>query len=335
MAIENNWIGSEINLIKKTFTVPASQVDGVFLDDDGNKICKSGTIFTKPYLGLLLQDTKVGMIGTVVVGGVYIDEELPESTKPIMNKFIKNGLFPLNKLRYSAEIMTNDKVGVGKGVYATSETDGWVTVANEFVKMKIIGWDAVVKQEDLINYLVATTDKYIIKADEQTIYHNDEALAKVKDISYKLDRALLTQSESTINNFIGGVAGLDKIINAKQNELSFKLTSDNQIIEILSLVVNDNASEKSIEMFIAIADNKEPRFIQLHFGINKSTSVWFYRIHQNSLEYNEAIAFDFAGQSGDIIEKFKLIDATKFKINTIIKYEDFEYPATYKKDTTK
>ncbi len=87
-----NFLGSEVGLVCKTFTIPENQATGV-VTENGVKICKSGTIFTTPYYGLLFGDGEVGKPASIMIRGSYIDANLPATASSYATNFKNQGLF--------------------------------------------------------------------------------------------------------------------------------------------------------------------------------------------------------------------------------------------------
>lgn len=93
-----NWLGSEVGKVEKTITISASNASAV--TEDGRKVVKSGTIFTSPYYGLLVNDIDVtdgDAIGSLMVGGYYIDANLPSTASSYVSYFASQGLFPITE----------------------------------------------------------------------------------------------------------------------------------------------------------------------------------------------------------------------------------------------
>lgn len=94
-----NFLGSEVGLVSKTITVPASQSTGV-VDENDRKVVVAGTYFTAPYKGLLLADIDItdgDAIAPLMVAGYYIDEKLPTSVAGSASDLQKQGLFAIKE----------------------------------------------------------------------------------------------------------------------------------------------------------------------------------------------------------------------------------------------
>lgn len=91
-----NFLGSEVGLVLKTITVPASASGAV--TENGRKIVKAGSIFATPYAGLLFNDVDVtdgDRIGSLMVRGSYIDAKLPATAAAKAEEFAKQGLYAI------------------------------------------------------------------------------------------------------------------------------------------------------------------------------------------------------------------------------------------------
>ena len=93
-----NWLGSEVGLTLKTFTIPADFATTV-IREDGRIIVESGTIFVDAVTGqkgLVFGDydiTDGPVIASIMIGGRYIDEKLPASAADVAEDFIAQGLY--------------------------------------------------------------------------------------------------------------------------------------------------------------------------------------------------------------------------------------------------
>jgi len=92
-----NWLGSEVGLTLKTFTIPADFTPTVI--KDGKTIVESGTIFEDAVTrqkGLVFGDydiTDGSVLACIMIGGRYIDEKLPASAATVAEDFIAQGLY--------------------------------------------------------------------------------------------------------------------------------------------------------------------------------------------------------------------------------------------------
>lgn len=92
-----NWLGSEVGLTLKTFTIPADFATTVI--ENGRTIVESGTIFVDAVTGqkgLVFGDydiTDGPVLACIMIGGRYIDEKLPASATSVKNDFIAQGLY--------------------------------------------------------------------------------------------------------------------------------------------------------------------------------------------------------------------------------------------------
>lgn len=91
-----NFLGSEVGLVLKTITVPASASGAV--TENGRKVVKAGSIFATPYAGLLFNDVDVtdgDRIGSLMIRGSYIDAKLPATAAAKAEDFAKQGLYAI------------------------------------------------------------------------------------------------------------------------------------------------------------------------------------------------------------------------------------------------
>lgn len=91
-----NFLGSEVGLVLKTITVPASATGAV--TENGRKIVKAGSIFVTPYAGLLFNDVDItdgDRIGSLMIRGSYIDAKLPATAAAKAEDFAKQGLYAI------------------------------------------------------------------------------------------------------------------------------------------------------------------------------------------------------------------------------------------------
>lgn len=102
----NNWLGSEVGLVKKTVTVPTS---ATAVTENGRKIVKSGTLITDAVLGkgLLFNDVDItdgARVASMVIRGSYIDANLPASVADSATALAQQGLYaiayPDNTVQY-------------------------------------------------------------------------------------------------------------------------------------------------------------------------------------------------------------------------------------------
>lgn len=107
-----NWLGSEVGLVRKTVTV--NQSSGSYVDENGRKILKSGTLINDTTLGygLLWNDADVtdseGKIASIMIRGTYIDKALPTSISTNATTLERQGLYsieyPETKIAYGEVI---------------------------------------------------------------------------------------------------------------------------------------------------------------------------------------------------------------------------------------
>lgn len=97
-----NWLGSEVGVVKKTITVPSTLAvnNTSVVEENGRKVVKSGAIFQTPYYGLLESDVDItdgDALGDLIIGGRYIDDNLPASAASVAENFIAQGLFAIEE----------------------------------------------------------------------------------------------------------------------------------------------------------------------------------------------------------------------------------------------
>lgn len=93
----NNWLGSEVGLVKKTVTVPTTATT---VTENGRKIVKSGTLIEDATLGkgLLFNDVDVtdgARVASMVIRGSYIDAKLPASVASSATELASQGLYAI------------------------------------------------------------------------------------------------------------------------------------------------------------------------------------------------------------------------------------------------
>lgn len=91
-----NFLGSEVGLVLKTITVPASATGAV--TENGRKIVKAGSIFATPNAGILFNDVDItdgDRIGSLMIRGSYIDAKLPATAAAKAEDFAKQGLYAI------------------------------------------------------------------------------------------------------------------------------------------------------------------------------------------------------------------------------------------------
>ena len=94
----HKWLGSEVGMVLKTATIPTSATT---VTENGRKIVKSGTLIEDANLGkgLLFNDVDVtdgARVGSLMVGGYYIDAELPASVSTSATELEAKGLHAIN-----------------------------------------------------------------------------------------------------------------------------------------------------------------------------------------------------------------------------------------------
>lgn len=90
-----NFLGSEVGLVLKTVTVPTSATT---VEENGRKIVKAGSYFATPYKGLLFEDIDItdgARVGSLMIGGRYIDAKLPASVATHATDLAAQGLYAI------------------------------------------------------------------------------------------------------------------------------------------------------------------------------------------------------------------------------------------------
>lgn len=130
-----NWLGSEIGLVTKSITVPASTAGSVV--ENGRTIVKSGTIFTTPYYGLLFTDVDVtdgDAIGALMIRGSYIDAKLPATASAQVSNFQNQGLYAITEGAVTrpdfGDVESLTKLTIGTVTPGASGALTWTQVTN-------------------------------------------------------------------------------------------------------------------------------------------------------------------------------------------------------------
>lgn len=186
-----NWLGSEVGFLSKTIQVDDTATT---VEEDGRKIVKSGTIFTAPFYGLLLNDIDVtdgAKPAGLMIRGSYIDANLPVSASAYATNFEKQGLYAIVEPKTTrpdfgtiAEIApitapnVNDANGtlswssipnaVGYAIYKSSSQNG----SYEFVA-----------EVDTTSYAAKTVGYYKVKALGDNINHGDSEFSTAVNVT--------------------------------------------------------------------------------------------------------------------------------------------------------
>lgn len=96
-SITPNWLGSEVGMVLKTITVPATATS---VTENGRKIVKSGTLIEDSTLGkvLLYNDADVtdgAVVKSALYAGYYIDANLPASVSTSKDNLAAHGLYAI------------------------------------------------------------------------------------------------------------------------------------------------------------------------------------------------------------------------------------------------
>lgn len=93
-----SFLGSEVGLVLKTITVPATNSNVV--TENNRKVVKAGTIITTPYSGLLYNDVDVtdgDNLGSLMYAGYYVDAKLPKTASAQATTFSGHGLYAITE----------------------------------------------------------------------------------------------------------------------------------------------------------------------------------------------------------------------------------------------
>lgn len=161
-----NFLGSEVGLLLKTITVPAT---ASYVTENGRKIVKAGTIFTSPYYGLLFQDIDItdgAKEGSLMYGGYYIDAKLPATASAYVSNFEAQGLFAIVEGSTTRPSFgTAGLTAIGKpSVTVSSGSITWASVSNA-VGYGVFGSDlSKITTTTATGYTATATGTYYIKA---------------------------------------------------------------------------------------------------------------------------------------------------------------------------
>lgn len=166
-----NFLGSEVGLVLKSITIPDNFAN--YVEENGKKIVKAGTIFTSPYYGLLFEDREVGELASLMIGGRYIDEKLPSSANSYKKQFIEQGLYSIT------ETTTRPDFGIST-IMALDTPSASASGLN-------ISWSAIT---NAVGYNIYNSNGDIIETITETTYTVDSAgtyyvQAKADNVNYK------------------------------------------------------------------------------------------------------------------------------------------------------
>lgn len=189
-----NFLGSEVGLVLKTITVTESNS---FVTESGRKIVKAGTIFTSPYYGLLFEDADVtdGPVeGNLMIGGRYIDANLPTSASSQATNFANQGLYAIvegtvtrpdfgssdsltaltmGTVSVSTATLSFSKVtnAVGYGIYKSATQNGTYSLVTN------------IAQADSPTYKATAIGYYKVKALGDNISYSSSALSNAVQVT--------------------------------------------------------------------------------------------------------------------------------------------------------
>ncbi len=177
-----NFLGSEVGLTLKPITVTADNENIVV--ENGRNIVVAGTIFTSPYYGLLFQDIDVtdgDREASLMIGGRYIDENLPKSAASYVTQFVAQGLFPI----VEGGVVRPDFGDVdltpisNPSPSASTATISWTAVTNA-VGYTIYNADKVaIDTTTGTSYTVAEIGTYYVQANADNINYSSSELVEV------------------------------------------------------------------------------------------------------------------------------------------------------------
>ena len=177
-----NFLASEVGLVRKTITVKADNSKAI--TENGRKMVIAGTIFTTPYYGLLFEDVDVtdgDKMGSLVVGGYYIDANLPESASSYKTNFAAQGLFPLEE----GAVTRPDYGSVGltplsnPSPSASTKTISWSSVSNALGYTIYNANKEKISTTTSTSYVATATGTYYVQANGDNINYASSGLATV------------------------------------------------------------------------------------------------------------------------------------------------------------
>lgn len=129
-----NFLGSEVGLVLKTIELPSTFA--TYVTEDSRKIVKAGTIVTTPYYGLVFQDidiTNGDAEAPLMIGGYYINANLPATAAAYVTEFAKTGLFPfvegtVTRPDYGVNSVDLFQLGVKIATFEANETKSSVSI---------------------------------------------------------------------------------------------------------------------------------------------------------------------------------------------------------------
>jgi hypothetical protein len=179
-----NWLGSEVGLTLKTCTIPADFATTVI--KNGRTIVESGTIFSDAATGqkgLVFGDydiTDGAVIGSIMIGGRYIDDKLPATAASVANDFIAQGLYACSESaavrpdfgstgieQLATPVLTND---------AGNSKVTWVAIAGALrydVRVDGVIVDSVLPSETLEFSYADITGSITVQAIGDNLYYTD------------------------------------------------------------------------------------------------------------------------------------------------------------------
>ena len=179
-----SFLGSEVGLVLKTITVPATNANVV--TENNRKVVKAGTIIETPYTGLLYNDVDVtdgDNLGSLMFGGYYVDAKLPSSASAKVSAFAAHGLFPI----VEGATTRPDFGSVGLTKVAdpiVSVEKKTITISAETTPAGVVGYRIYDSNKNAIaetsakTYDVTATGDYYVQAMGNNVTYTDSGLVK-------------------------------------------------------------------------------------------------------------------------------------------------------------
>lgn len=175
-----NFLGSQVGLITKTITVPADFA--TYVTENGRKIVVKGTIFTSPYYGLLYEDVDItdgAKLGSLMIAGQYIDENLPATAVAYVTSFAGQGLFPI----VEGSISRPDFGTAGLTALsaptptASGATISWTAISGAISYTIYNASKVEIANVSTTSYTATASGTYYVGANADYVYNKDSALS--------------------------------------------------------------------------------------------------------------------------------------------------------------
>lgn len=180
-----SFLGSEVGLVLKTITVPASNSNVV--TENNRKVVKAGTIITTPYSGLLYNDVDVtdgDNIGSLMYAGYYVDAKLPKTATAQASTFAGHGLYAITEgatVRPSFGTVGLTKIATPSG--SASAKVITITFSGESEPAGVVGYriydsaKTVIGTTEEKTYTVSTAGTYYVQAIGDNVRYADSELS--------------------------------------------------------------------------------------------------------------------------------------------------------------